>query len=203
MHRRTRLWLIAAAVVLVAVASVAAVRTLAAPAHRSGASAADGGSARLGAGPSGKPSAPASGPGSAGPRPGGFVHPGVVVGAAQLDFVRGRVQAGAQPWAGAYADLRASPYASLSRTAKPRADVECGSSSNPDNGCTDERTDALAAYADALVWYLSRDARYATKAIELLDAWSATLKTHTNSNAPLQTGWAGAGWARAGRGRPS
>ena len=30
-----------------------------------------------------------------------------------------------------------------------------------------------------------------------MDAWSATLKSHTNSNAPLQTGWAGSVWPRA------
>jgi Alginate lyase len=201
MRRRTLTWLAAGAAVVVAVAAgtVACGRSgpsrharRAPAATGSDASSPDGGGAGLGrGGPSGSPTGPAAN------RPGGFAHPGVLVGAAQLDFVRGRVQAGAQPWASAYAQLRGSAYASLSRTAKPRADVDCGSSSNPDNGCTDERTDALAAYADALVWYVSRDARYATKAIELLDAWSATLTTHTNSNAPLQTGWAGAGWARA------
>ncbi len=126
-----------------------------------------------------------------------FQHPGVVVSRAQLDFVRTKVQAGAQPWKAAYDQLRTSSYASLSRTPKPRATVECGSYSNPNNGCTEERTDALAAYADALMWYIGRDSRYATKAIELMDAWSAKIRTHTNSNAPLQTGWSGAGWARA------
>jgi hypothetical protein len=93
--------------------------------------------------------------------------------------------------------MRTSQYASLSRTPKPRAVVECGSYSNPNNGCSEERTDALAAYADALMWYLTRDDRYATKAIQIMDAWSAVLKNHTNSNAPLQTGWSGAGWSRA------
>lgn len=30
-----------------------------------------------------------------------------------------------------------------------------------------------------------------------MDAWSATITNHTNSNAPLQTGWAGSSWPRA------
>lgn len=30
-----------------------------------------------------------------------------------------------------------------------------------------------------------------------MNAWAKTIKDHTNSNAPLQTGWAGASWARA------
>ncbi|MER5195483.1 alginate lyase family protein [Streptomyces sp. NPDC002755] len=129
--------------------------------------------------------------------PAAFAHPGVTVSRAQLDFVRGKVDSAAQPWKGAFDQLLASKYASLSRTPKPRAVVECGSYSNPNYGCTDEREDALAAYTDALAWYVTRDERYAKKAIELMDAWSAVVKDHTNSNAPLQTGWAGSSWPRA------
>ncbi|MET9484230.1 alginate lyase family protein [Streptomyces sp. NPDC006638] len=126
-----------------------------------------------------------------------FTHPGVNLNTAQLDFVRAKVQAGAQPWKAAYDQMVASKYASLSRTAKPRATVECGSYSNPNNGCTDEREDAIAAYTDALIWYITRDDAYAQKAIQLMDAWSGTIKDHTNSNAPLQTGWAGSSWPKA------
>ncbi|MFF5533012.1 alginate lyase family protein [Streptomyces cinerochromogenes] len=129
--------------------------------------------------------------------PATFAHPGVTVSRAQLDFARGKVLAGAQPWKSAYDQMMASAYASLSRTPKPRAVVECGSYSNPNYGCTDEREDAIAAYTDALAWYITRDERYAKKAIELMDAWSAVLQDHTNSNAPLQTGWAGSSWPKA------
>ncbi|MGW2640090.1 alginate lyase family protein [Streptomyces sp. NPDC001348] len=129
--------------------------------------------------------------------PAAFTHPGVLVSRAQLDYARSKVQAGLQPWKGAYDNMMASSYASLSRTAKPRAVVECGSSSNPNHGCTEERQDAIAAYTDALAWYFTRDSRYARKSIEIMDAWSATITDHTNSNAPLQTGWAGSTWPRA------
>ncbi|MFF3487254.1 alginate lyase family protein [Streptomyces sp. NPDC002701] len=129
--------------------------------------------------------------------PATFAHPGVTVSRGQLDFARQQVNAGVQPWKGAYDQMMSSKYASLTRTAKPRAVVECGSYSNPNNGCTDEREDAIAAYTQALAWYVTRDARYAKKAIELMDAWSATVRDHTNSNAPLQTGWAGSSWPRA------
>jgi len=203
MRRRTVVWLTAAGATLLTLATVGLVWTGAGAARPSaghwtippsGAGSVPDGS--VGPPASGAPSASVSAS-AARPGSGGFVHPGVLVSAAELDFVRGKVQAGAQPWKSAYDQLRASPYASLARTAKPRATVECGSYSNPDNGCSDERTDALAAYADALVWYLGRDNRFAAKAIELLDAWSGTIRAHTNSNAPLQTGWAGAGWSRA------
>ncbi|WP_329062196.1 alginate lyase family protein [Amycolatopsis sp. NBC_01480] len=129
--------------------------------------------------------------------PAAFTHPGVLVSRAQLDFVRTKVNSGAQPWKSAYDQMMGSSYASLSRTAKPRSVVECGPYSNPNLGCTDEREDAIAAYTDALAWYLTQDDRYAKKAIELMDAWSATITNHTNSNAPLQTGWAGSSWSRA------
>ncbi|MGW4110253.1 alginate lyase family protein [Actinosynnema sp. NPDC004786] len=126
-----------------------------------------------------------------------FAHPGVLVGKSQLDFVRAKVNAGEQPWRGAFDQMLAHPFASLSRVPKPRAVVECGSYSNPNYGCTDEREDALAAYTLSLAWYVTRDNRYAAKAIEIMDAWSATIRDHTNTNAPLQTAWAGSSWPRA------
>ncbi|MGX1885841.1 alginate lyase family protein [Streptomyces sp. NPDC055287] len=129
--------------------------------------------------------------------PATFTHPGVTVSRGQLDFTRDKVKAGAQPWKGAFDQMMASKYASLTRTPKPRAVVECGSYSNPNNGCTDEREDAIAAYTLSLAWYITRDNRYAQKSIEIMDAWSGVIKDHTNSNAPLQTGWAGSSWPKA------
>ncbi|GAA3045794.1 alginate lyase family protein [Streptomyces roseofulvus] len=126
-----------------------------------------------------------------------FTHPGVTVSRGQLDFARSKVLTGAQPWKGAYDQMMASRYADPNRVPKPRAVVECGSYSNPDYGCTDEREDAIAAYTNALAWYVTRDARYAQKSIQLMDAWSAVITDHTNSNAPLQTGWAGSSWPKA------
>ena len=129
--------------------------------------------------------------------PATFTHPGVGVSRAQLDFVRAKVQAGAQPWTNAFNQAKSSSYASLSRTPTPRAVVECGPYSNPNLGCTNEREDAIAAYTDALLWYLTGDDRYAQKAIQLMDAWSATIQDHTNSNAPLQTAWSASSWPKA------
>ncbi|MEU1158411.1 hypothetical protein ABZ369_36185, partial [Streptomyces sp. NPDC005918] len=77
--------------------------------------------------------------------PSAFVHPGVTVSRGQLDFAREKVDAGAQPWKSAYDQMMGSKYASLSRTPKPRAVVDCGSYSDPNYGCTDEREDAIAA----------------------------------------------------------
>ncbi len=129
--------------------------------------------------------------------PKAFNHPGVLVSRAQLDVVKAKVKAGAQPWKKAHDTMRASRFASLGYTAKPRATVECGSRSNPNHGCSDEREDGIAAYTHALQWYITGDARHARKAIQIMDAWSPVIKRHTNHNAPLQTGWSGANWSRA------
>jgi hypothetical protein len=130
-------------------------------------------------------------------RAGAFAHPGVLASRSQLDFVKAKVNAGAQPWKRAYDQMMSHPLASQSREPNPRATVECGSYSNPNNGCTDERQDALAAYANAVAWYITGDSRYANKAISIMNAWSAVIRNHTNSNAPLQAAWAGSTWPRA------
>ncbi len=219
MRRTTAIWIgVAAAGALLVVGSGIALITRRGGGHAAGAdgssSTGPGGTDLLGPNPSGSASGSAgpspSASGSAAPSPGDnhtpvrggqapavFAHPGVAVSRSGLDYVRGKVTAGAQPWKSAYDSMRNSSYASLSRTPAPRPVVECGSYSTPNNGCSEEREDALAAYADALVWYISRDARYASQAIRIMDAWSATLTGHDNSNSPLQTGWSGASWARA------
>jgi hypothetical protein len=118
-------------------------------------------------------------------------HPGVLVNGDQLTFLRGKVAAGAEPWKTAFDHAKRSDYGSLSYTAHPRAIVQCGSYSNPDYGCTDETNDANAAYTLALLWALTGTRDYAAKAVEILNAWSAVLMDHTDSNAPLQAAWSG------------
>ncbi len=132
------------------------------------------------------------------PKPGdGFVHPGVLVSAVQLDFVRAKLSEGAQPWTAAFDAMRASPYADLAWRPKPRATVECGPFNNPNRGCQDEADDAVAAYTHALLWYLTRDERHAQTAVRILDAWPGVIKRHTNVNGPLQTAWSAATFVRA------
>lgn len=62
-----------------------------------------------------------------------------------------------------------------------------GHRSDPGSGRTDERQDTIGAYTDALALRFARDGGYAKKAIEIMDAWSATITDHTDStiDAPL------------------
>jgi hypothetical protein len=131
-------------------------------------------------------------------KPAGFVHPGVLVNRAQLDEIKRRVAAGIEPQKSAFEALKASPWGALDYTPKPRATVECGSNSNPDLGCKDEQRDSEASYAQALLWYITGDKRYAENAIKIMDAWSSTLTGgHTNANGQVQASWTGDVFPRA------
>ncbi len=129
--------------------------------------------------------------------PAHFAHPGVLLDTAQLNLIKSKVAQGTQPWSNAYSAMLADPLASLSREPSPTTTVQCGPTSTPNIGCTSERQDALAAYAMSLAWYISDNTKYAQKAISYMNAWAQTVQGHNNSNAPLQTGWSGASWARA------
>ncbi|CAI7659900.1 unnamed protein product [Penicillium pancosmium] len=128
--------------------------------------------------------------------PSKWVHPGAMISQSQLDFIREKVKNGQQPWKDAYAALLADDGIANPTDPSPHVIVECGSYSNPDVGCTVERSDSIAAYGNALAWAIGGSSGYAQQAIKIMDAYSSTIKGHNNSNAPLQSGWVGSVWAR-------
>jgi len=137
--------------------------------------------------PSGRPAKPA-----------GFVHRGVLVNRAQLDEIKKRVAAGTEPQKTAFEALKAHKLGALDYTPHPRATVECGSFSRPDLGCKDEQADSEAAYAQALLWYITGNSAYAENTVKIMNAWSGTLTGgHTNSNGHVQASWTGDVWPRA------
>ena len=125
-----------------------------------------------------------------------FHHPGILNNQEEMDFIRDRVQAGAEPWKSAFNKMSNSRYASLNYTPKPRAVVEAGPYSKPDIGAGDEKSDAIAAYTHALLWQLTGRKDHAEKAIEIMNSWSATLQEHQGHNAPLQSSWVGSVFPR-------
>src|SRR3954462_6617252 len=117
-----------------------------------------------------------------------FKHPGVLNNKTELEFIRDQIKAGAQPLKKAFDRMVASGSVSLTYKPRARAIVECGSYSTPNNGCTDESEDAIAAYTQALLWVFTANETYAKNATAILDDWGSTLTAHTNTNAPLQSG---------------
>lgn len=131
-----------------------------------------------------------------------FVHPGVLLNKSGLDSVKAKIAAGATPWSTAFAKTKSSKYASSTYTPKPVQYVGCGAHNSPDEGCTQEMDDAIAAYTQALLWYYTGQTAYAQKSIQIMDAWSATLIDHKfdttkYTNGILQAAWAGETFTRA------
>ena len=129
-----------------------------------------------------------------------WTHPGVLLGAKQLAYVKAQVAAGAPPFATAYAKARASPLAALTYAPQgppPSGVIDCGSHSHPDGGCSAEDSDGAAAYLHMLLYALTDDARHAAVSVRILSHYAATLKGYSNSNAPLQAAWGLSKWSRA------
>ena len=130
--------------------------------------------------------------------PAGFYHPGVLVNRAQLDFVKQKIAAGAEPWNSAFVTARKDPLGSVSYEPHPWQKCQCGPFSKPDLGCKDEQHDSDAAYTQALLWYFSGNKVYAQNAIHIMNAWSNKLTGgHTFSNGPVQAAWCAEAWPRA------
>ena len=123
-----------------------------------------------------------------------FRHPGLLNDGGELAALRRRVSGGKDP---AFEVMRESRFASLDWKPAPRRSVFCGPYSRPDYGCSEEKNDATAAYTHALLWAVTGTPAHARKAIEILDAWSATLKEHGGHNAPLQSAWVASVMTRA------
>jgi hypothetical protein len=100
------------------------------------------------------------------------------------DFNRMRTHLDREPRKAGWAKLIANSHASLNYKPRPVAIIVRGR----DRLHTETENypllfnDIAAAYACALRWRISGDDRYAEKSIEILNAWSSTLKKVTGSN---------------------
>jgi parallel beta-helix repeat protein len=118
-----------------------------------------------------------------------FVHPGIDQRPADLAYMKKKVLAGEQPWASAYGRLKAA--ADTEFVVRPHTHVLRGPYGKPNIGGDDLSRCANMAYNYALVWYITRDKRYANKAIEILNAWSPVLWDLDYNDAKLLAGWTG------------
>jgi hypothetical protein len=121
---------------------------------------------------------------------GKFVHPGIYHNFADLAFMRKKIEAKAEPWWEAWNKLTSEARL----TWKPHPVEEWNANKN-----AYMQGDAVAAYAHALRWSLSGEPAHADKAIEILNAWSSTLKTitGTTSQEMVVCGWNGCHLANA------
>lgn len=124
------------------------------------------------------PSASASPPAPLPPIPATFVHPGVYYSSSDLDFMRRKIEAKAEPWISAWEEFKPEGK-QVNLTPQPverwETDMYFG-------------FDPLNAHRLALAWALTGDSACGGKAVEILDAWSSTLKeiVKRDGNVPQQ-----------------
>ena len=105
-----------------------------------------------------------------------FAHPGLLHSERDFERMRVTVAEGKQPWLEGWQRLTANRHASLGWTPRPQDAVYRGKNPGHAENYSLLFNDAAAAYALALRWKVSGDDAYAGKAIDILNAWSGSLK---------------------------
>ncbi|MFF5010320.1 alginate lyase family protein [Streptomyces phaeochromogenes] len=125
-----------------------------------------------------------------------FTHPGILHNSTDLARIKSKVAAGTAPWLAGYNQLTASSYSSSSYSMTgPYATVQRGTAGYSGNDAL--WTDANAAYQNALMWTITGTTAHATKALQIIKAWSSTLTLITGTEAKLAAGIYGAKLAAA------
>ncbi len=126
-----------------------------------------------------------------------FVHPGITQNRAELEFMKQKVLAGAEPWKGAWERLRAASYSSLDFRPQPFAHVIRGAYGKPKIGADELAGSATASYSHALQWYVTANPAHARKVIEIFNAWAPVLQDFQQNDAKLLAGWTGYSFCNA------
>ncbi|MFI5549982.1 alginate lyase family protein [Streptomyces sp. NPDC051738] len=104
---------------------------------------------------------------------GAYAHPGLLHTRADLDRMAAKVKAGAEPYKAGFERLATNPHAQSTWRPRPAATVYRGAGT-PQNYAALYK-DIHSAYQNALRWHISGDSAHADTAVEILNAWSATL----------------------------
>lgn len=128
---------------------------------------------------------------SSGETPARFVHPGVLHGSSELEFVRGQIASGEEPWFSAWEALVSHRWASLEHRSRAHADVVRGRRGKNNVGMREMMDDSAAAYTHALHWSLSGKRVHADKAIEILNDYGRNLRSIEGHDARLLVGITG------------
>ena len=118
-----------------------------------------------------------------------FVHPGIDQTSKDLAYMKNMVVKGEQPYKDAFERLKA--VADSGFVVTPHTHVLRGPYGRPNIGGNDLSKSADMAYNYALVWYISNEKKYADKAIEILNTWSAVLWHFDYNDAKLLAAWTG------------
>jgi hypothetical protein len=114
-----------------------------------------------------------------------FVHPGILHSKDDLERMKKAVANKEEPIYSGYQIFIQNPASQYTyKMQGPLAMV----GRNPTVGQGTYDNDANAAHQNAVMWAITGDKRYADKAIEIVNAWSSTLKSITGRDAVLMAG---------------
>jgi hypothetical protein len=114
-----------------------------------------------------------------------FVHPGLLHSREDLERMKEGVANKEEPIYSGYQIFIQNPASQY--TYKMQGPMEMVGR-NPTVGQRTYDSDANAAHQNAVMWAITGDKRYADKAIEIVNAWSSTLKSITGKDAILMAG---------------
>ena len=121
-----------------------------------------------------------------------FIHPGIYYNAEDLDFMRRKLAAQAEPWYSAWQQCKP---AARDDTWVPHPKASWDATQD-----FYQAGDPVVAHKEALQWALTGNPANAAKAIEIINAWSATMQnivTHKMPQEKLASGINGNQWANA------
>lgn len=114
-----------------------------------------------------------------------FIHPGLLHGKEDLERMKVALLQKQEPIYSGYLKFIQNPVSqSTYKMLGPLAMV----GRNPTVGQKEYDSDANAAHQNAIMWCLTGNKEFADKAIEILNAWSSTLKSITGRDAVLMAG---------------
>jgi hypothetical protein len=124
-----------------------------------------------------------------------IMHPGLLVTETDLQRIRDKLAAKAEPWVGGWGLLLNGGRSNLDATPRPLETVIRGVDGQNFGQMIVDMQRSLHL---ALRWKVTNDENYAKKSVEFLNAWSSTLtKLGGNSNVFLASGLYGFQWANA------
>lgn len=113
-----------------------------------------------------------------------FVHPGALHTRADVERMRLMIEQDAEPWKSGFEKLKSHGASQANwRVQGPFADVVRDPKGS--RRIAEFDADANAAYQNALMWCLTTNQAHARKAIEILNAWSGTLRSITGHDKEL------------------
>jgi hypothetical protein len=120
-----------------------------------------------------------------------WVHPGAMNSKDELDFVKAKIAAKANPWYTVFNTMVRDFATAYNKTSAPQ----------DQNGATENamKQDAKQCYANALAWYHTGNTTYAENAIKILNTWSSTFTGYstTQGQSQLDCSWIGSIFAPA------